>query len=115
METFKQFCEDISGPIPGGQQPAQGLPPAQAPAQGQMNSRQMFMVRLANQVLGTQIPETEQGYNQLGRSQGIVNELSKPNGWARLKDSPIGEKLWNSIPQNVKVQMLTTAFGQQGR
>jgi hypothetical protein len=109
MESFKQFCEDLSGPVQGTPNP--GQPQAQVPA----NARIVFMIRLANQVLGTSIPETEQGYNQLGRSDGIISELAKPNAWAKLKNSPAGDALWNSVPQVAKIHMLSTIISQTSR
>jgi hypothetical protein len=56
-------------------QPQQTQPAQQSQP---LNQRQAYMIQLLNKVTGVSIPVTPEGYNQVGRSNGIMAELSKP-------------------------------------
>ena len=53
-------------------------PGAQPGAQPQivLSNRVQFMIKKCNEILGSNVPLTEEGYNKAGRSQGIINHIA---------------------------------------
>lgn len=44
-----------------------------------LNNRQIQMIEFLNTIANSNVPLTTQGYDQVGRSDGILKELSKPH------------------------------------
>lgn len=97
-------------PMPG-QRPA---PPQQA--QGTpLNSRQQFMIQTINQFMGWNLSADENGYNQMGRSEGFVKLMSDPAQWNKLTQSPLGQRMLASMDAMKKKDLLTAFVTQIAR
>lgn len=91
------------------QQQGQQQPQMQQ-GQGQgINPRTGFMIDMVNKVLGGNVPKTEEGYDQLGRSQGFLQVMSNMEGWTKLQKhiANIDSKTWNRVPSNVRQELLS--------
>jgi hypothetical protein len=77
-------------------------------SESELNERQEFMINLLNATLKSNIPLTNDGYEEMGRSQTYLDELSKPNGWAGLQNviSELPSNCWNSVPKNIRLELL---------
>ncbi len=49
-----------------------------------LNNRGVEMVKLYNAYNGTDVPLTEKGYHSIGRSTGILSNLSKPDNFEKF-------------------------------
>ena len=75
-----------------------------------MNNRALYMLQVYNYVTDANLPETEEGYNQAGRSHGIADSM--------LSDEKFIKKLMEfdgfvkSVYSNVPPEMLKNAMKQ---
>jgi len=88
-------------------QPTQAKPQTQQAEAGTINKREQFMIQLINTAMGANVPLTAEGYNQIGRSNGFLQEMSKPVAWARLTASDQFTKLIDNLSPALKTQILT--------
>jgi hypothetical protein len=88
-------------------QAQQAQPQAQQAKAGNINKREEFMIQLINTAMGSNVPLTAEGYNQIGRSNGFLQEMSKPVAWARLVASDQFSKLASNLSPALKTQILT--------
>jgi len=88
-------------------QPTQAKPQTQQAEAGAINKREQFMIQLINTAMGANVPLTAEGYNQIGRSNGFLQEMSKPVAWARLTASDQFTKLIDNLSPALKTQILT--------
>ncbi len=95
---------------PQAQQPQAQQPQAQQPqAQpGNFTKRSAFMVRLvvlANP--GAQIPETAEGYNQMGRSAGFLKYTTQNSSWVTLISNNQFQEMLKDVRQELREQIVT--------
>jgi hypothetical protein len=58
--------------------------PNQASQSRPVNERIRTIIRMVNAAYNSSVPETEDGYNQIGRSKGAITKLAKPAQFAAL-------------------------------
>ena len=84
MKTFYQFVEMEQSKI--------GYTPVvqnQQSNESKFNNRSKFMIRAYNAATNSKLPETEESYNEIGRSDGYLNTLTdKRNFFKFFKYSP---------------------------
>jgi len=93
------------GQPPQAQQPQAQQPQAQS---GNFNKRNAFMVRLvllANP--GAEIPETVEGYNQIGRSAGFLQYTTQNSSWYTLIANKQFQGMLGDLSQELRKQIVT--------
>lgn len=87
-------------PAPQAQQPAQ-------PQAGSTNKRTAFMIQLVNMAERANVPETDAGYNQIGRSEGFIKHTTSNGPWDRLIANPRFQEMLTNISAELRKQIVT--------
>ena len=87
IKISKSEWESI-GRTAGWMKEAQLTPNQWQNQQQQINNRVRTMIQTFNRVTGQNIPETQDGYNQVGRSDGIMKQLTDPTNRNNLIQIP---------------------------
>lgn len=88
----------------------------QQPAQPNINNRVSLMIQLINMANnGANVPLTAEGYNQIGRSNGFLENMSGPNAWSRFVASKQFAQLAGNLSMNLKKQILTEIVTSSSR
>lgn len=73
------------------------------------------MIQTINQFMGWNLSADENGYNQMGRSEGFVKLMSDPAQWNKLTQSPLGQRMLASMDAMKKKDLLTAFVTQIAR
>ena len=93
-------------------QPAQAQQPTTqtqqpTPQAGSTNKRTAFMVQLVNMAERANVPETDAGYNQIGRSEGFIKHTTSNGPWYRLITNPQFQEMLTNISAELRKQIVT--------
>ena len=93
-------------------QPAQAQQPTTqtqqlTPQAGSTNKRTAFMVQLVNMAERANVPETDAGYNQIGRSEGFIKHTTSNGPWDRLIANPQFQEMLTNISAELRKQIVT--------
>ena len=94
--------------VPMQQAPMQQAPIQQAPMQ-QLNQRQLAVAQTLAQAAGSQADPMHL-YTQFKGTEGMFQEMIKPNMWTRVISTPHGQRMLGLVSDAVKMQMLKDYF-----
>jgi len=106
LKKLQEYLAEIEAYNRGQGQATQAQQPQAQP--GNFTKRSAFMVRLvvlANP--GVQIPETAEGYNQMGRSAGFLKYTTQNSSWVTLISNNQFQEMLKDVRQELREQIVT--------